>query len=311
MTPKSVFLATGLAAAAILPLPARATLVCEADVVSLDFGMIAGRDGLTQQTSGPVTILCSGGTPGATVRACVTIGPGSGGSGPGNSPRRMTGSGTTPLDFQLTTGNSLSAGGILWETVGYAIALDASGSATIAPTLYAEVTSIGALAIVGTYGSRFDSGPGVAMSFGESDCTQSGAASTFTVSAVVTASCSVSVADMDFGVIDTALTAPVDQTSSIAVSCTNAAPYTIGLGPGRQPADGGPSGRRMANGGNLLAYGLYHDHARTSEWGIGPSVATGTGTGGQQSLTVFGRIFPGQRPSVGIYSDSVVVTVTY
>ena len=79
------------------------------------------------------------------------------------------------------------------------------------------------------------------------------------------------------------------------------------LGPGRQPADGGSSGRRVANGGNLLAYGLYHDYARTSEWGI----ATGTGTGGQQSLTVLGRIFPGQRPSVGIYSDSVVVTVTY
>ena len=83
------------------------------------------------------------------------------------------------------------------------------------------------------------------------------------------------------------------------------------LGPGRQPADGGSSGRRVANGGNLLAYGLYHDYARTSEWGIGPSVAIGTGTGGQQSLTVFGRIFPGQRPSAGIYADSVVVTVSY
>jgi hypothetical protein len=82
------------------------------------------------------------------------------------------------------------------------------------------------------------------------------------------------------------------------------------LGRGRQPADGGPSGRRMANGGNLLAYGLYHDYARTSEWGIAPRVATGTGTGGQQSLTVFGAIFPGQRPPVGIYTGSVVVTVT-
>ena len=35
------------------------------------------------------------------------------------------------------------------------------------------------------------------------------------------------------------------------------------LGQGRQPADGRPSGRRIANGGNLLAYGLYHDYART------------------------------------------------
>ena len=64
-------------------------------------------------------------------------------------------------------------------------------------------------------------------------------------------------------------------------------------------------------GGNLLAYRLYRDYARTSEWGIGPGVATGTGIGGQRSLTVFGRIFPGQSPSVGIYSDAVVITVTY
>ena len=84
------------------------------------------------------------------------------------------------------------------------------------------------------------------------------------------------------------------------------------LGQGRQPAVGGPSGRRIANNGStLLAHGQYHDYARTSELSIGPSLATGTGTGGQQSLTVLGRIFPGQRPSIGIYSDSVVVTVSY
>jgi len=76
--------------------------------------------------------------------------------------------------------------------------------------------------------------------------------------------------------------------------------------------DFGPTGRRMANGGATLAYGLFHDPSRTSGWGLDPgTVATGTGTGANQSLTVFGRVFPNQRASVGFYSDAVVVIVTY
>lgn len=305
-------LTTFLSVCALLPAPARAALVCEADIVPLDFGTISVRDGLPQQTSGPVTISCSGGTPGATVHACVTIGPGSGGAGPGQSPRYMTGGGTAPLQYQLTSLNSFSGGGLTWDTVGYAIPLDATGSATIAPTLYAEVTSIGALVTVGSYSSVFAAGSDVRISYGETACNLSGAASAFSVSAIVATSCTVNVSNMDFGVIDTAIVAPVDQTANIEVSCTNGSGYTVGLGQGLQPADAGPTGRRMVNGANLLAYGLYHDPARTSDWGLSPAtVATGTGTGGYQSLTVFGRIFPNQQTSVGTYSDSVVVIVTY
>jgi spore coat protein U-like protein len=297
---------------ATLPSSANASLVCEVDIVSLDFGMILVRDGLSLQTSGPVTIDCNGGTPGTTIQACVTIGSGSGGSVPGQSPRYMTGDGTAPLAYQLTAQNSFSSGGSIWETVGYAIPLDATGSATIATTLHAEVTAVAAQATVRSYSSRFDGGSDVNVSYGEIECNQSGATSVFSVSASLAASCDVSVSNMDFGVIDTAIVAPVDQTATIEVSCTNASGYTVGIGPGLQPAGAGPTGRRMANGTSLLAYGLYHDESRTSDWGLTPAtVAGGTGTGGNQSLTVFGRIFGNQSASMGSYSDSVVVIVTY
>lgn len=301
-----------LGAFASAALPARAALVCEADIVSLDFGLISGRDGTSQQTSGPVTISCSGGTPGATALACATIGAGSGGSGPGQTPRYMTGDGTAPLEYHLTTQNTISGGGSTWETVGFTIPLDGTGSGTIAPTLYAEVTSIGSQATIGSYTSRFEAGGDVRLDYGEAECSQLGTASSFTVRANVTASCTVSVSDMNFGVIDAAVEAPVDQTATITVSCTNASAYTVGLDHGRQPMGFEPSGRRMANGGNVLAYGLYHDASHTLSWGMGAgTVAAGRGTGGNQTLAVFGRILAIQQAMVGTYTDTVVVVVSY
>ncbi|PWK55873.1 Csu type fimbrial protein [Roseicyclus mahoneyensis] len=312
MTIRPIVLAASLVALASAGHPARAELVCDADPASLDFGLISVRDGQSQQTSGPVTISCSGGTPGASIVACVSLGAGSGGSGPGLTPRTMSGNGAATLDYQLTANNTLSVGGIIWETVGFAVDLDGSGSATVAPTLYAEVTSIGAQATIGPYLSRFEAGGDVLMSYGETACDQTGTASSFSVQATVTASCTVEVSNMDFGNIDAAIVAPVDQTASITVSCTNGSAYTVGLDHGLHAMDGGPSGRRLANGGNLLAYGLYQDPSRSLGWGSGAgTLVAGVGTGGQQVLAVFGRILADQQAVVGSYSDRVVVTVAY
>lgn len=158
----------------------------------------------------------------------------------------------------------------------------------------------------------FVAGADTQLSYGLLACNASGAASAFTVSAVVTTSCTINVSNMDFGVIDTAIVTPIDQTASIDVSCTNAPPYTISMGSGLQPADAGPTGRRMINGTGLLSYGLYHDPSRTSHWGVSPATtAAGIGSGGPQALTVYGRIFANQATLIGNYSASVVVTVNY
>jgi len=309
---RMIVIVAALPALSCLPSAARADLACEADLVSLDFGQISVRDGLPEQTSGPVTISCSGGIPNSNAVACVQIGAGSGGSGPGQSPRYMTGVGTAALEYQLTAGNTLSGGGSTWQTVGFNLSLDATGSATIAPALYAEITSIGASVAVGSYGSDFATGGDVQLAYGETSCTQYGTASAFTVRATVAASCTVSVSNMDFGMIDAAVVAPVDQTATISVRCTNASFYTVGLDMGGHSVGTGPSARRMTNGVSALAYGLFHDPAATADWGLETgNIATGMGTGGHQALTVFGRIFPDQVAVVGRYSDSVVVVVNY
>ncbi|MDR7126720.1 spore coat U domain-containing protein [Pseudotabrizicola sp. 4114] len=312
MTGRSLILGAGVVILASAGLPARAALVCEADLVPLDFGQISVRDGQSPQTSGPVTISCSGGTPGASAVACVTIGAGSGGSGPGLTPRLLSGTGAASLAYQLTANNVVSAGGITWQTAGFALALDASGSATIVPTIYAEVTSIGAQATIGPYMSRFEAGADVLLAYGEAACDQTGTATSFTVQATVVASCTVNVSNMDFGTIEAAIVTPVDETASISVSCTNGSAYTVGLDQGLHAVDTGASGRRMENGGHLLAYGLYHDASRSQNWGLGAgTLATSVGTGAQQVLTVFGRLLAGQQGMVGTYFDRVVVVVTY
>ncbi len=307
-----IFLIAGLLVGAFLPRPAQAELTCEADIASLNFGSISVVDGRRERTSGPVTITCSGGRPGAMVHACVGIGSGSGGQAAGRAPRQMTGGGAALLEYQLTTRNSLSGGGRPWEVVEYKIRLDAKGRATVAPTLYAEVTSSGAVTRKGSYRSVFDAGSDVQITYGTKRCNQSGAVSSFSVAALIGDSCTVSVTNLDFGIISQAVAAAVNTTATISVTCSLLAAYSVGLTSGLQPVNTGATGRRMANGSNRLGYGVYRDALRLLSWGTGVlDVSTGVGTGRSQSLTVYGRIFANQTAVVGRYTDTVVVVVTY
>lgn len=313
MTTHTWVLAAVFLGTAILPSTAKADLICNAAIASLNFGTISVRDGVSLQTSGPVTISCSGGVAGATAQACLSIGSGSGGSGVGETPRFLIGDETAQLAYQLSSQNILSLGGPIWEDVDFAVPLNAAGEGIVETTLYAEVTAIGMQVTVGAYTSRFDAGLDVALSFGNITCDQSGAASGFIVEAIVEASCTVSVSNMDFGAIDAAIIVPVDQTATVTVSCTNQADYTVGFDQGTH-FDAVPSlsTRNMANGAQLLGYNLYQDAARTIAWGLAPgAVAAGMGTGSNQVITVFGRILPDQQALAGTYTDSVVVVITY
>lgn len=134
----------------------------------------------------------------------------------------------------------------------------------------------------------------------------SGTAS-FNVSVQVLAACSISASNMNFGGITTGTTSMTDATSSLTVNCPNGTPYTIGLSNGANYS----STRRMAWGASHIAYQLYLDNARTSEWTTS-STLTGAGNGADQTFTVFGRIQAGQAISyTGSYSDTIVATITY
>ena len=121
----------------------------------------------------------------------------------------------------------------------------------------------------------------------------------------------ISATDLDFGAA-TNLATVVDQSSTVTIKCSNTTPYNVGINSGT--GGGTVSARRMVGGGGeYITYGLYRDAARSQAWGdtVGSDTATGTGTGGNQSFTVYGRVNSQTVPTPGNYSDVVTVTITY
>lgn len=117
-------------------------------------------------------------------------------------------------------------------------------------------------------------------------------------------------ASLNFGNVGSALSSHVEASGSLSVRFTAGTGYTLSLDYGQGPGVSGPEDRRMTSGGASLRYGLYQDTARLHLWGnvSGTSVAS-SGTGAQQAFAVHGRIYAGQTPEVGAYSDIVLITV--
>ena len=136
--------------------------------------------------------------------------------------------------------------------------------------------------------------------------------SKFTVQLTVTSSCVInSASTLDFG-SQGVLTANVDNTSTLAVQCTNTTPYNIGFDAGT--GNGATVAvRKMTSGPATVDYMLYSDAGRTSIWGntIGTNTVAGTGNGASQNYTVYGRVPPQTTPAAAAYSDTITVTVTY
>ena len=140
------------------------------------------------------------------------------------------------------------------------------------------------------------------------------ASGSLSVTATVTANCTVSTTALAFGSVNTISGSNVDSTGGLTITCTNGAAWSasagVGSGTGASFAN-----RKMAAGANLLNYNIYTTPARTIVWGDGTSstaAITGTGTGGAQSVTVYGRVASGQTSvPAGSYADTVAVTITY
>ena len=134
--------------------------------------------------------------------------------------------------------------------------------------------------------------------------------STFTVSATVQATCTISPGNLSFGTYATTADA---ANSTITVQCTNGTTYNVGLNAG-QATGATVTTRSMAGpGGAQLNYGLFSDPGHTTNWGntIGTDTVAGTGNGNTQSLTVYGLVPASQFVAPGSYSDTVTASITY
>jgi spore coat protein U-like protein len=138
------------------------------------------------------------------------------------------------------------------------------------------------------------------------------ATTTLGVSLTISAGCNVSSSPVAFPG-QTVLSAGVDATGSLSVTCTNTTPYNVGLDAGG--GSGASVSNRLMTGPSsaTVAYALYQDSSHASNWGntVGTDTKSGTGNGNAQSLTVYGHIAAQTTPAPGAYADTVNVTVTF
>lgn len=297
--------------AVLLQTGAAAAQTCTAVTTDFDFGSVSLRAGAVNQTSGSVKVTCSGGLVGL-VGVCLTYGGGSANDG-GSPPRRyMVGPGGALLEYQL---RQTSGGAALSQIFVEVVMLLGNGSATV--PIFADVIAPSVQLPTGSYNATYSSGGanGVKMRVGVLLCNLIGQelpAAGFAVRGVAASSCDVSTTALDFGNVPAQLVQAVDKTATVSVSCTGGTPYRVSLGLGQGPGVSNPAARKMKNLLATLTYGLFQDPARSQPWGdtLANNVA-GTGAGSAQVYTIYGRIFGNQTPTIGTYTDSVVVTIAY
>lgn len=136
---------------------------------------------------------------------------------------------------------------------------------------------------------------------------------TFTVTATVNASCSMTAGDINFGSWDP-LGGDAFSTGTISVSCSSNLPYAVAIDSGSYfTGNCITPGRQMSDGtGNYISYGLYQDAGHTQQWGCDiTNDYEESGNGGAQALTVRARIPAAQGVTSGVYSDNLVATITF
>ncbi|BBB14875.1 spore coat protein U [Candidatus Rickettsiella viridis] len=142
------------------------------------------------------------------------------------------------------------------------------------------------------------------------------ATGTLPVSATVIAACLVgTVTPVAFGNYDpTSTTDNIAGQGVIPVTCTNGTSYTIGLNAGTFTGATVTTRRMTGTSAAGLAYGLFQNTGRTTNWGNTPGTDTPAAvvaTGTSQSVNVYGKITALQAVAAGSYSDSVTITVNF
>lgn len=292
-----------------------AGLACTVAVTNIAFGNVDVSAGAAVDSTATITLNCTETPLNTPVRMCVSI---DGGSAWDATSRQMNGPSTPQLRYQLYSDASrtnawgswpanLYGGGITWDITSSSVNLTAT------KTIYGRVLANQQTIPAGSYSSALT----LFLTYEKDDktaCPNSGkgsATASFTATATVLSSCTVSATNLNFGTAGT-LASQIDATSTATVQCASGAPYTVGLSAG-SGSGATVSNRKMTLSGTTITYSLYSNAARTSVWGttIGTDTVAGTGTGSPQNLTVYGRVPVQTTPAPGTYTDTIVVTVTY
>jgi spore coat protein U-like protein len=290
----------------------------------MNFGVIDLTANVALPGAAQVSGSCTG-LKNRTVLVCMSLGDGQYGSNSQGSPRLMS-NGTSNMQFSFYTSSAATTvwGSYVWPWAtafpgsSINVALGATGAGSFTTTVYGLILAGQQTLSVGAYSSLFSS-THTLFTYGYSgNATCAGqtfnlmARPTFTVSATYAATCAISATNMTFPSAG-ALSAAVDATSTVSVTCSYGTPYAVSLGLGNGAGVTSPIARKMTGTGGTIAYGLYRDSARSLPWGdaAGSSTLSGTGAGATQFLPVYGRVPAQTTPPPGLYSDTIVVTVSY
>jgi len=118
---------------------------------------------------------------------------------------------------------------------------------------------------------------------------------------------------MGFGTYNVFNVAPLDSTSTVTFRCAKEKNIQISLSNGGAPTF---NPRQMLSGAERLNYNLYLDAARTSVWGDGTGGTTMYSNANPRNntdvtVTIYGRIPPGQDVPAGIYTNTITATINW
>ena len=296
---------------------------CSFSNTGVNFGNVNLASGGFQSATGTFTADCSG-TPGQTIRICPNFNAGSGGIHPSGSPRIMS-QGLISLRYDMFRSNGV---GQQWgsHTWGYSsrpptmtVNLSGNGMGSASQTIFSRLYNQQGALPPGTYVSTF-SGTHTQIDYGYAPGFTCGPTLSprvqsvpFTVRATNNSSCTVTASDLDFG-NHANLSAPVQSSNTITVTCTTGTQFDVGLSNGSSGA-ANPAQRRMSNLATQeqIVYGIYRDGQLTQHWGSTPGIDTvsSTSTGTAKTFTGYGRVPAQATPSSQTYTDNIIVVVTY
>ena len=325
--------ATWVFFAAILIFPVRADAQsCSVSAASGNYGSVDILSGSSVDTTSSFSVNCSGclSALGCPYNVCVQFDQGSPNS---NSAIRYMGSGPNTIQHELYSDAARTQ---VWGSWGYGTSQYGTGGVSLNLTIPFLSNASHAYTVYGRLKAGQQTGPPGSYTWSTTSPSLAGAgyvlvspncsanpgnfvnAGSSPWLATILANCHLSTTPLNFGSASL-LTSNVDATATLTVQCTNSTPYSIGLDGG---ANASGSQRRMLNGAsNYISYNLYTDAARSAAWSTTTSASSctngggtcvlGTGTGSNQSVTVYGRVPPQTSPAVGTYTDTVIATITF
>lgn len=296
---------------------------CTVSAQTTSFGSVSPITQLAYTTTSTVSVACtwSALSLNTSVLVCVNLG--------GSSPRALSnGANQMQYDLYQDAGYTQTWGAIASGTTPMSVTLTKPGlgtSANASLTVYGRIApnqpTVPTVGNSSTVYSQTFAGNQAAYSYSfallgisPTPCASQASAGSFSyqANATVVNNCFISASNVAFQATGV-LASPLAATGSISAQCTNGDAYEIALNGG---VSGNVAARTMlrTGGGGAAGYQLYQDAGLTIPWGDGTggtSMATGTGSGLAQSITIYGRVPTQTTPAPGNYSDTITATINF